>query len=391
MADNTEIQSAPDDDRSEVYTLSVRALAERIHLANILSPLGTLFLVWYEKDTASLSSLFAWAVSISLIQAVTFGNTGRLLRHSIPEEKVRYWHNGQTVWSVLEGMCWGSAAIFFHSAGSANLVNDVTVLIVIIIVACLSIFALAPSYRTFISFTSSALLVPAAFYFWSGDINNTPYIIGIFTLLLALVILGRVSNRDFVEGVRRLVLIQRISKQLEQRNRQLDDLNRQLNAVAIHDQLTGLYNRHFIVDQLERQHESFARYGNACSIVMVDIDLFKQVNDRYGHLVGDEVLVAFSRLMESMMRQGDLIGRFGGEEFLLVLPMTDAAEATQLAQRIHARLASAPLVDQPAMLVVTASFGVAQIRNGESIDDWLQRSDQAMYRAKESGRNCVRE
>jgi diguanylate cyclase (GGDEF)-like protein len=133
------------------------------------------------------------------------------------------------------------------------------------------------------------------------------------------------------------------------------------------------------------------RYGNACSIVIIDIDHFKQVNDRYGHIVGDEVLVAFSRLVESMVRQGDLIGRYGGEEFLLVLPMTDLAAASQLAQRIRNRLASEPLVDQPVMLVVTASFGVAQIGSEESIDDWLLRSDQALYSAKEHGRNCVME
>jgi diguanylate cyclase (GGDEF)-like protein len=178
---------------------------------------------------------------------------------------------------------------------------------------------------------------------------------------------------------------------LEQRNQQLDELNRQVNAVAIHDQLTGLYNRHFIVNQLERQFGSFRRYGNACSIIMADIDNFKQVNDRYGHGVGDEVLVAFSRLVESMVRQEDLVGRYGGEEFLLVLPMTNVAAATQLAQRIRIRLAAEPLVDQPVMLVVTASFGVAQIRSGESIDTWLQRVDQALYRAKGHGRNCVME
>ncbi|MFZ2160787.1 MAG: GGDEF domain-containing protein [Sideroxyarcus sp.] len=389
MAEASEIQSATDDDQSDVDALCVRTLFERIPLANALSPLGTLFLGWFEKDYVSLSTLVGWMILISLFQAVTFWNTKRFLRHPPLKERLRDWRYWQIVWTGLEGMCWGSAAILFHASGSSGSFNDVVVLMVIITVVCLSIFPLAPSYPTFASFISGALLVPVAHYFWVGDMHNAPYIVGILTLMLALLKLGRVANQEFVEGASRLVLIQKISKQLEQRNQQLDELNRQLSVVAIHDKLTGLYNRHFIVDQLERQYESYVRHGNACSIVMVDIDHFKQINDRYGHFVGDEVLVAFSRLMESMVRQGDLIGRYGGEEFLLVLPMTDLAAATQLAQRICTSLKAGPLVDQPVMLVVTASFGVAQIRSGETIDDWLVRVDRAMYRAKESGRNRV--
>jgi diguanylate cyclase (GGDEF)-like protein len=391
MVEATGIQSATDDDQSDVDALCVRTLFERIPLANALSPLGTLFLCWYEKDYVSLSTIIGWMILITFFHSATFWNAKRFLRHPPPKERLRHWHNGQTIWSGLEGMCWGSAVIFFYTPGSAGLLNNVVVLMVIVIVVCLSIFALAPSYQIFISFISGALLVPVAHSFWMDDVNRAAYIIGILTLLLALFKLGRIANLEFIEGVRRLVLIQRISTQLEQRNQQLDKLNRQINDIAIHDKLTGLYNRHFIVGQMERQYGAFLRHGNACSIVMIDIDHFKQVNDRYGHVVGDRVLVAFSRLMESMMRQGDLIGRYGGEEFLLLLPMTDLAAASQLAQRIRARLAAEPLIDQPVMLVVTASFGVAQIRSGESIDDWLQRSDQAMYSAKEHGRNCVME
>jgi len=391
MAEATGIQSATDDDRSEVDALCVRTLFERLRPATALAPLGTLFLGWFEKDSVSLSLLFGWMVLNILLGVGTFWYTTRLLRHPPLKERLHYWHNWQTFWSGLQGACWGSAAIIFHASGSTGSFNNVVVLTVIITVVCLSIVVLAPSFQTLIGFASGALLIPVAQYFRVGDMHNALYIVGILTLLLALITLGRISNREFIEGTRRLVLIQRLSKQLEQRNQQLDELNQQLNVVALHDKLTGLYNRHFIVDQLEMQYESYVRYGNACSIVIIDIDHFKQVNDRYGHIVGDEVLVAFSRLVESMVRQGDLIGRYGGEEFLLVLPMTDLAAASQLAQRIRNRLAAEPLVDQPVMLVVTASFGVAQIGSEESIDDWLLRSDQALYSAKEHGRNCVME
>ena len=384
MAEATGIQSAAEDDQSDVDALCVRTLFERIPLANALSPLGTLFMCWYERNTVSLSTIVGWLILITFFHTATFWNAKRFLGHPPPKERLRYWRSGQTLWSGLEGMCWGSAVIFFHTSGSAGLTNNVVVLMVIIIVVCLSIFALAPSFPTFISFISGALLVPVAYYFWIDDMTRATYIIGLLTLQTALLRLGRIANLEFIEGVRRLVLIQRITTQLEQRNREIND-------IAIHDKLTGLYNRHFIVDQLERQHGSYVRYGNACSIVMIDIDHFKQVNDRYGHIVGDKVLVAFSRLVESMVRQGDLIGRYGGEEFLLVLPMTGLAAALQLAERIRTSLTDKPLVEQPVMHAVTASFGIAQIRSGESIDDWLLRSDQALYVAKEHGRNCVME
>ncbi len=379
------------DDFPDVYALCVRTLYERIRLANALSPLGTMFLAWFEKDFVRLPVLIAWVVLISFFQAVTLWNIKRFQRHHVPNEKLRVWHLRQTILGGVEGMSWGSAVIFFHSEGGAALANDILVLTVVITMVCLSIFALAPSYRNFLSFTCGALWVPVVHYFWTGDMHTGPYIVGILTLQLALLKLGKVANDDFIEGARRLVLIQKISKQLEQRNQQLDRLNREINDIAIHDKLTGLYNRHFIVDQLEMQYSSYERYGHPCSIVMADIDYFKQVNDSYGHIVGDEVLAAFSRLMESMVRNGDLIGRYGGEEFLLVLPMTDLEAAKQLSQRIRSKLESAPLVERPEKLVITASFGVAQIRSGESMTDWLNRADTALYSAKESGRNCVME
>jgi diguanylate cyclase (GGDEF)-like protein len=391
MAEATGIQATTDDEQSDVDALCVRTLFQRLRPAAALAPLGTLFLGWYEKDSVSLSLLLGWMVLNTLLGVVTFWNTTRLLRHPPLKERLHCWHNWQTFSSGLQGSCWGSAVIFFYSSGTTGNLNNVVVLTVIIIMACLSIFPLAPSFQTYLGFINGALLVPVAHYFWASDMHDVPYIIGILMLLLALLRFGRIANLDFVEGVRRLVLIQHISKQLEQRNQQLDEMNRKVNAVAVHDQLTGLYNRYFIVDQLEVQYKSYVRYGNACSIVMIDIDHFKQVNDRYGHFVGDAVLAAFSRLVESMVRQGDLIGRYGGEEFLLILPMTDLVAASQLAQRIRTSLAAEPLIDQPVMLVVTASFGVAQIRTGETIDDWLVRVDQVLYSAKEHGRNCVME
>ncbi|MTD34133.1 GGDEF domain-containing protein [Paludibacterium denitrificans] len=112
-------------------------------------------------------------------------------------------------------------------------------------------------------------------------------------LLLVILQFGWDAYQQFVDGAKQLVLNRRISLQLEMRNNELDELNRQLSVTASHDSLTDLYNRHFIVAQLEQQLDLFRRHGNPCSIVLIDIDRFKQVNDQFGHASGDEVLVAF--------------------------------------------------------------------------------------------------
>jgi diguanylate cyclase (GGDEF)-like protein len=141
---------------------------------------------------------------------------------------------------------------------------------------------------------------------------------------------------------------------------------------------------------LKRQYEMFGRYGTVCSIVLIDIDHFKRVNDSFGHGVGDTVLVSLARCVEPLLRQGDFFGRHGGEEFILVLPMTNGVAAAQLAERIRNKLKECDLLaGQKDAWRISASFGVAEIRAGESLEAWLTRADQALYRAKEHGRDRV--
>lgn len=239
------------------------------------------------------------------------------------------------------------------------------------------------------AYTSFILLIPAAYYFWLGDTQHVLFAAGLILLWAVELEVGRDTYEQFADGLRRGVINQEILRQLEIRNRQLDDLNQQLSSMATHDKLTGLYNRHFVVEQLERQHDLFVRYGTTCSIVLLDVDHFKKVNDLYGHSVGDNVLVAFSRCIEPQLRQGDIFARYGGEEFMLVLPITDLNAALHLADRIRSTLASTILIDQPIPLNITASFGIAQIGRGDTVANWLNRADQALYGAKANGRNCV--
>jgi len=168
--------------------------------------------------------------------------------------------------------------------------------------------------------------------------------------------------------------------------RKLEESNLRLYALANTDSLTGLANRTRLDEQFDHLHYRFERYQSGYAAVMVDLDKFKLINDRYGHHVGDEVLCLSARQLEGGLRKSDLLGRWGGEEFLLLLPETDEEGARRLAESLRLRLCKEEHHDVGS---VTASFGVAVVQTGESIDDLLKRADRALYLAKERGRNRV--
>jgi diguanylate cyclase (GGDEF)-like protein len=159
---------------------------------------------------------------------------------------------------------------------------------------------------------------------------------------------------------------------------------------AITDDLTGLVNRRRFIEALDAEVERARSFGSPLTIVLADLDNFKQVNDEFGHHGGDVVLRAFADLIRSHVRDVDVCGRIGGEEFAILLPETDAAGAARVAERMRSSLneVAIPLSDDAA-IHVASSFGVAQLRAGQSGDDLLRAADTALYRAKDEGKNRV--
>jgi len=155
---------------------------------------------------------------------------------------------------------------------------------------------------------------------------------------------------------------------------------------ALTDGLTGLANRRALDAEMVRALAVAARTARPLSVVMVDLDHFKSVNDRFGHRAGDAALVAFARRLRAGLRAQDLAFRYGGEEFLVLLPDTDVSGATVLAGRLRAQVA---LAARNGMPTLSASLGVAVWRSGDTVDTLLGRADRALYRAKTSGRDRV--
>lgn len=169
-------------------------------------------------------------------------------------------------------------------------------------------------------------------------------------------------------------------------SRTLAEKVKELEVLAVTDPLTKLYNRTKLEEQIGREIERATRYGAAFGVILMDIDHFKQVNDRYGHQTGDRVLAEVARVLKVCSRATDMVGRWGGEEFLVLCPETDLAGLTAKAERFRQALEE---YEFPGVGHKTSSFGIAAWRAGDAAQDLLSRADAALYRAKESGRNRV--
>jgi len=166
-------------------------------------------------------------------------------------------------------------------------------------------------------------------------------------------------------------------------------LHRVVERQALVDSLTGLANRRSLEDTLRIQLARAERFGEEISLVLADLDDFKRVNDRYGHPAGDEVLRAFAGALTGTARVMDVAGRWGGEEFALVLPATDAPGAARLAERARAAIESESLETEEGRVAVTASFGVASFPECRELRELIAAADSALYAAKRDGKNRV--
>ncbi len=170
-------------------------------------------------------------------------------------------------------------------------------------------------------------------------------------------------------------------------------LQREYEHVASTDGLTGLHNRRWLNDSFKRQLNRCERNGQPCSIIMLDIDHFKQMNDRFGHLAGDRVLCTVAQVLLNMLRPTDLVARYGGEEFALCLPETPLKGAWVIADRLRKAIANTPTPFEEGKLLPPAnvSLGIAAMQPSQSLDSLLSAADSALYRAKANGRNCISE
>ena len=210
-------------------------------------------------------------------------------------------------------------------------------------------------------------------------LRGTNRLLGILiTLLLSLVIVAS------------FLILQRqlgAESQLAEKQKETEGRAREMARRADTDALTGIANRQGFNEAIAREFARARRFRHPLAMVLVDLDHFKRVNDRFGHQVGDQVLVGAARMLSARVRESDFVARWGGEEFAVIASVTDAAGATRLAEKLRALMEVTHLGPVDA---ITASFGVAEMRPDDTVESMVRRADEALYQAKSGGRNQVR-
>jgi diguanylate cyclase (GGDEF)-like protein len=188
-----------------------------------------------------------------------------------------------------------------------------------------------------------------------------------------------------------MLRIKRLQDELDQKNRELELANKRLRKLSITDGLTDLFNHRHIHELLHEEFERTRRSGEPLAVAMLDLDRFKQVNDTYGHPTGDVILYETARILRETAREIDMVGRYGGEEFVVILPGTDEEAAEQFAERVRVAVAEHQFRDEANEVRMTISGGVSSFPGVgiEHPDVLVKRADEALYAAKESGRNRV--
>lgn len=224
--------------------------------------------------------------------------------------------------------------------------------------------------------------------------QNPPYII---------IVTSRGDKSDIVEGLKsgandyiakpyhteELKARVEVGRRMVELQCRLVDAKKELEFMATHDCLTGILNRGAVMRALETEMSRAQRENKSLGFAMCDLDHFKQINDRYGHQVGDEVLRSFVKRVKTLLRDYDLIGRYGGEEFMLVTPGLQARGNTSIFERIRFEIAKMPFSVRDEKIPVTVSIGVAEYTGKGDVESVLKAADRALYRAKDAGRDRV--
>ncbi|MWV46300.1 diguanylate cyclase [Paenibacillus sp. HJL G12] len=193
------------------------------------------------------------------------------------------------------------------------------------------------------------------------------------------------KHMDYWQMDQALVKLEQIHTEIERKQAELMEINANLVELSITDKLTGLRNRRYFQEKLEEQMKLYGETEQPFSLIIIDIDYFKKVNDTWGHLTGDDVLETLGKILSSHARNGDVVARLGGEEFVLILPHADGPQSKKAAERLRLAVVGSPWKTGS----ITVSIGIATFTPEDTGVTLLQKADQAMYASKKNGRNQV--
>ena len=354
-------------------------------LVMLVVPLHTAFAVWFGQFQAppGQDTLQTWADALTWLQVGVASGllVCGLMAHALLRRQRGGGYAGIAVQTALVGI--------YLAFGAAAAIRDVAIGngIATFLVICMGTAVLSLMRPTF-----SALVFGSAFVvFWAvlrASTLDTTLLASLQIQAIGVVLIAQLISAMMWHQYTRTVLLQR---ELERSNAALRSKQQELEVLAERDTLTGLYNRRKFMALAAQELGRTDRVPSGLCVMMVDLDFFKQVNDQYGHPVGDQVLQQVAARLLACVRNTDTVARMGGEEFIVLMPNTQRAGALALAEKLRAALRERPLQLAERTVPITASFGVTGLdaQQRASMDALYAAADEALYVAKKQGRDCV--
>ena len=338
------------------------------------------FVAYCFYGAAETSRVVAWLIYMLAIDMLILMHVNSYDTNQVTDVESKNYQYRQILLHLFSGAVWSAAGFL--------LINDTTPIMLVYlfftisgILISLAVSIMAPSMFGLSAYTLSAGSF-TVHYTWQHFDTLYLFFWGAIALMMTVLQIGYDAHKQYKRYIKVLMLNSFM-------NNKLNANNQVLNQHANVDELTGLNNRRFILEDYYSKVSAAKRYLQPLSILLIDIDYFKKVNDQFGHPIGDEVLMSVAVDLENGLRESDLIGRYGGEEFLALLPMADLIEAQIIAERLRAQVADSVIFQEKYGFRVTVSIGLAELSMKETELELIARVDKALYTAKNNGRNRV--
>lgn len=337
----------------------------------------SLIIFWVYKDFVPLNLLITWALAQSLFLYLRYVNSNTLKKLLIEknEEKIRV-HTKYILYLMFYSvLLWNIIALLsFIYAPSNYVIFTLLLASGLVTAAIISLSALINIYHMYFIL----LMFPQGFYLYNkdGSIYDGAFLLTFVVYIPFIFLLIKSVNKNLILEIKN--------------NEELEEKNNELYKVSITDMLTNVYNRRYFFEATDRLIELSKREDKSISLLMIDVDYFKKINDKYGHDAGDTILVNLASKIQSMTRNSDIFARMGGEEFSLFLYNTSIEEAKNIANNLCQVISSEEFTYEDTNIGITVSIGVAQLsENITTIDKLYKAADSKLYEAKNLGRNQV--
>lgn len=351
------------------------------------SPVGIVFIAWVIYLSNGWQHAAIWATVMAVFEGIVFWLARSHKAAELAKSDLKGWEQALIFSSFFAGALW-SASVWFSWSPQHYLLFILN-MAGLVAVSSIGVMLVAPVRRAQVLYLLGLMVVPIALLLWIDIPIRLQIAAAWFVLFFIHMSYAGQLKRELVTQIEATARNQALIVLLTQARLELQQSLDQVNQLVTIDQLTGAYTRRYIFAQMDRQASLQKRHGTPVSIIMLDLDHFKAVNDRFGHPVGDAALRTAALAVTGQLRDGDLLARIGGEEFLVLLPMTDLAAAELLAERLRQTLTGTTMSAGSDTVRLPASLGVAELHDGEDTAHWYQRVDTALYQAKTRGRDMV--